>query len=494
MAVDIARHGTPLHVFRLAPAVAGWDLPVWPVAPVGYVPPDPGTGVAATVWPPGYSAALAMGYRVGGEAGLYILTPLVGLAALAALWWLCLEVLRTWEGDWRFLAAGIAVFVLATSYEQIDRLSVPMADIPAQLFTMLTVGFALRATRGESILNLALTGVCLGVAFALRYTQALMVFCVLLVWVLYLYRQRPRPWRRTLTAMAFFGGAAWLVALPVLRYHQVAFDGPFRVGGTAELALFGWEHIPGTLVKMTGRFLSPLELLYLTPFLVWGVIQTWRDARRGTVALLAWLAVIVVFHLPYPALRMRDLLSVLPVFAIWVGAGMAGALAQVQHIHGPGLRTAARALVLCLMIVGLWARCQVTIWLPVHARDFQTFGYLRAEQRAAFDELANLTSADGIVAASLNGGAVSLYAKRDIARPAYWSPDDWLRFVDRALRDGRTVYLLVDGLEMQDPLGALSARYPLRQVASLSMPYFSLDGTSEIQDVPLYRVVKATAD
>jgi len=121
MAVDIARHGTALHIFPLAPRVAGWGLLVWPVVPVGYTPPDPGTGVAASVWPPGYPAWLAVAYGLGGEAALYILTPLLGLAALAALWWLCLEVLHTWTNGWRFLAAGIAVFVLATSYEQVDR-------------------------------------------------------------------------------------------------------------------------------------------------------------------------------------------------------------------------------------------------------------------------------------------------------------------------------------------------------------------------------------
>jgi hypothetical protein len=297
-----------------------------------------------------------------------------------------------------------------------------------------------------------------------------------------------------LTAMALFGGAAWLVALPVLGYHQAAFGGPFRVGGTAELALFGWEHIPVTLARMVRRFLSPIELLYVAPFLVWGVIQTWREARRGAVALLAWMAVIVAFHLPYAALRMRDLLSVLPVFAIWVGVGMAGVLAQALRIRHPVWRRGMRVLALGLMIAALWGRSQVTFWLPVHAKDFQSFGYMRAEQRSAFDELADLIPADGIVGASLNGGAVTLYVKRDIARPAYWTPDDWLTFVDRAVSNERSVYLLVDGVEMQDPLAVLSARYQLRQVASLSMPYFFLGGSSEFRDVPLFEVVRATAD
>jgi len=493
MAVDIARHATPLHTFPLAPLLAEWDLPVWPVVPVGYLPPDPGTGLAATVWPPGYSAALAMACQVGGETGLYVLTPLVGMAALVAMWWLCLEVLHTWENDgWRFLAAGVSVLVLATSYEQVDRLSVPMADIPAQLFTMLTVIFALRATRRKTILFATLTGVCLGIAFALRYTQVLMALCVLLVWVAHFYRVRPAPWRTILLATACFGGAAWLVAFPVLWYHQVAFGNPFQVGGTAELALFGLKHIPRTFIHLTQHFASPKEFLYILPFVIWGMIQTWKDARRGAVALLAWLAVIVFFHLPYAALRMRDLLSVLPVLAIWTGVGMAGALSWVRRIRRPVRRTALRVSVATLMIAALWTRSQVILWLPVHAQDFQSFGYLRAEQRAAFDALADLTSPNGIVAASLNGGAVSLYAKRDIVRPAYWSQEEWLSFADRALNEGRQLYLVADGQEMQHPLQVIGARFQLRQVASLPMPYFYPGGNPENREVPLYEVVRAT--
>lgn len=494
MALDIARHGTPLHVFPLAPRVAGWGLPVWPVAPVGYVPPGPGTGVAATVWPPGYSAALAVGYVVAGEAGLYILTPLLGLVALLLVWRLSLEVLPAWRGGWRFLAAGSAMFVLATSYEQVDRLSVPLADIPAQVFTMLAVFFALRATRGRTLLYASLTGVCLGVAFAVRYTQVLLAISILFLWGLHFSQPRPPLWREIALSVTCFGVAAWLLASPILGYHQAAFGGPFRVGGTAELALFGWEHILRTLMAVLRDFLIPKEFLYLAPVTLWGALQLWRGARRAAIALLAWLLVIIFFHLPYPALRLRDLLSVLPVLAIWTGAGLADVLSQVQRIRPSVWRKGVQILALGLMMVALYARSQVVLWLPVHAQDFQSFGYLRAEQRAAFDTLAALVPAEGIVAASLNGGAIILYTGRDIVRPAYWSADEWLDFVAEALNDGRRVYLLVDGVEMQSPLEIVQSRYQVNLIRLLAVPYFYPGGNSENRDVPLYEVVKTITD
>jgi hypothetical protein len=358
----------------------------------------------------------------------------------------------------------------------VDRLSVPMADIPAQLLTLLAVYFALRATRGHIVLYASLTGICLGAAFAMRYTQVLLGICILVLWALFFYQQQTRSWRTMVISVFCFGVAAWLVASPVLWYHAIAFGGPFRVGGISELALFGLQHIPRTMIVTMRSFLIPHEFLYLAPFTIWGVIQLWRSARIAAIALLTWLVVIVLFHLPYPALRLRDLLSVLPVLAIWTGVGVADTLSQVKRIRRPAWRKGVQVVVLGLLIVALWGRSQVILWLPVHAKDFHTFGYL------------------GIVAASLNAGAVTLYANRDIVRPAYWSEDEWLDFVARALNDGREVYLLLDGVEMQDSLEAVRSLYQPDQVSSLSMPYFFPGGSSENRNVPLYRVVKITTD
>jgi hypothetical protein len=289
-----------------------------------------------------------------------------------------------------------------------------------------------------------------------------------------------------------FGIAAWLIASLVLWYHTLAFGGPFRVGGTAEIALFGLRYIPRTMILTVRSILIPHELLYLAPLTIWGAIQVWRSARIAAIALLTWLLVIVLFHLPYPALRLRDLLSVLPIFAVWTGVGVADALSRVRRIRRPAWRNAFQVVILGLIIAALWARSQVILWLPVHAKDFYTFGYLRAEQRAAFDALAEVTPPEGIVAASLNAGAVTLYAERDIVRPAYWSEDEWLSFVARALNDGREVYLLLDGLEMQGPLDAVGSLYQINRVISVPMPYFFPGGSSENQNVTLYEVLRVT--
>jgi hypothetical protein len=484
MALDLAHRGLPVHTFRLVPRLFEWGLPVWPAVPVGYGVPSLGTGEAATVWPPGYSVWLAAAWLLAGEAGLYWLTPLLGLVALAATGLLCWEILRPWQNGWRWLAAGLAVFVLATSRQQIERLAVPMADIPAQLFSLLTIYFALRAIRQPARRYAFVAGLCLGMAFAVRYTQVLLAVSLLAGGLFAAWRQS-HPGRTLLQTGAWCAAGTGLMAIPVLAYHTLVFGGPFSVG-SAELSLFGWEYLPQTAVSVAGDLLRANEFLFLLPLLIWGAIRLWQTCRLPAVMLLAWLLAIVLFHLPYAALRTRDVLSVFPVLAVWVGVGAADLLARILFLP----RSTRRGLwwvLACTLLLGLlWVRTRFTF--QVNAGNFVTFGHLRADQRAAFDSLAAQTSSQAVVAASLNSGAVELYTGRDTVRPAYWSTDEWLSFVAHATKDGRPVLILVDGAEMQEPLAAIRARYPLALVSWLSLPYFERDGTSQNIQVPLYRV------
>jgi hypothetical protein len=145
----------------------------------------------------------------------------------------------------------------------------------------------------------------------------------------------------------------------------------------------------------------------------------------------------------------------------------------------------------CLAIALLAARTQVTLPLALYAKDFYTFGYLRSEQRAEFDVLAGLAPTGSIVATSLNSGPIELYTSHHPVRPAYWSQSEWLDFVSQAFKDGRRVYLLVDGVEMHRPLKTLQSSYQLRQTSLLGVPYFNLDGTTEDLVVPLYEALNS---
>jgi hypothetical protein len=485
MAMDLARHGTPQHAFPLAPLLADLGVALHPLTPLGYGIPNPATGVAATVWPPGHSALLALGSLLGGERGLYLTGPVLGLLSLAALWLLALEVLRGWAPGSRRLAAGIAVALLATSFEQVDRQMTPMADVSAQLFSTLAIYWALRASRSPRRGGLwcaALAGLCLGAAFDVRYTQVLLAPAV--AWLL-AANWRTRGWGAVMATLAVCAGAASLSVAPVLWYHQVAFGGPFRVG-SEELKLFSLASVWVTLPRMAAGLGQVREFRYALPFVVWGGVRLVQRERRAAIGALLWFAVLLAFHLLYEALRLRDLLPEFPVVALWAGVGVAEVYALAGRVRYAAWRTMARAAT--VLLIALLLCTDATLLLPVPPLHYNSFGYLVATQRGSLATLAQLTPPDAVVAASLNAGAVMLYAERDIVRPGVWTEAEWQAVVQRLLHLGRPIYVLADGEEMVTPLRVLQAHYRLEPVAALSLPYFYPGGGSENRDVGLYRV------
>jgi len=491
MAIDLVHHGTPIHTFSLAPRAADWSLPLYATVPVGYNTPDPVTGRAATPWPPGHSILLALGYWLASEKGLYIMTPVLGLIALGTMWTLSLEVLLAWPDKRRFLVAGLAVFTLATSYQQVYWLAVPMADVSSQLFTMLTIYFALKSAHSGTrrVVYAGLSGLALGAAFAMRYTQVLLAFSVVFL-ILSQCVSRTRPWRDALVVLSACGLCAWLTALPVLIYHAAAFGNPFTTG-SYELAYFALGNVSSMFVGMLDDLLAYNEFLFLFPFLLLGVGHTWRTSRRASIALLLWWVAITAFHLPYGRLRIRDLLSVFPAFALLVGMGVDCALHQVQRISkqiAPDRRAnLVQGIAIGMIVVLAWARTHQTLVLAANA-EFRTFGYLSAEERAAFDEIVQLTNPGAVIATSSNAGGIILYTERDIVRPLAWSEQEWLKFLELAFADGREVYFLMDDVNMGTSFQTMQARYSPSLVCYLPLLYFVRGDMWEYRDVALYRI------
>lgn len=482
MAVDFGDHQTPRHTFELAQFTAAHDLPLGPLAHVGYLSPDSQTGKSATVWPIGYSVLMGLGYAVGGEPALYFFTPLMGILTLLTTALLCYEVLQRWPVEKRWLVAGIAAILLATSFQQTERLVVPMADIPAQVFTVLTFVFAFRATRSRTSLFSALAGICLGLAFAIRYTQVLIGPAILVLFLLNYWEVHSK--RKLLEAILWFGGAAAVMALPVLWYHNTAFGGPFEVG-SKELGLFDIRYVPDTAEAMLRALLVGREFYYLSPFLLWGAVRLWISLRRETIVLIVWVVIVTIFHLFYAALRLRDLLPQFPILVLIAGVGIIDMLYQAARLSK--YQTFGRVAVTFGIVSLIWLRTDAAIRLAI-TPSFNTFGLLTAEQREALDDLETSTPPHAIVAVSLNSGPVSLYANRETVRPYDWSDEQWLKFVDAVLESGYPVYLLRDGYEMETPLEITGTHYNMILVRTLFLPYFYPGAGSINQQVELYQI------
>jgi hypothetical protein len=474
MAVDLARRGDPRHVFTLFPAVRELGIPWWPIVHVGYYPPGEG-GISATVWPVGWPAILALGYLLLGEVGLYVWAPVAGLLALVSLAALIGEVWPEGRGPSRWLGLALGVLILATSQEQVLQLLVPMADVPAQLFTALAVWLALRAGRRRTWPEALLAGVALGVAYDIRHTQVFMAPALALaLW-------RGSSVRKRAGLLAAGAAGACLVALPDLWYHAVAFGSPWKPE-SPELFLIGARYWWGNALRMAAAACGRPEFGLLLPLLAYGIWRLWRDNRRGAAVLAVWVLVNGGVQFFYGPLRWRDLLAAVPPLVVFTAYGGAALLSRLRASRG--LISWAPGWVALAMAVALALRVGNLLEWPLRDSE-QTFGYLSAAERQAFTELARVTEEGAVIGTSLNSGPVELYAGREAFRPGDWSRGELELFVQAMERAGRPVYIIDDGNEHAAHVEALAVEGRLEPVRKLSVPLY---GDRQRLSGMLYRV------
>ncbi len=465
MAVDLVTNGTLLHRFQLSPVAWDLGLPVWPTAHVGYQVPDHDSALAASVWPPGAAVLLGFAYELFGESALYSTMPVVGLLCLLAVGLLARESLRHEAMAMQWFCAAGSVFIVATSYRQLESAAVPLADLPAQLFTLLTLLAAWKGVqRGFSLRYALAAGLCLGLAYAMRYTQVLLLVPVAVLAHAAQVRSRTRrsaAWRW----LAVLGLAALFAAIPDLIYHWFAFGSPFVPGGAAELRRFQMSNVPTILATISRDFVRTNEFGFLVPFVLLGVVLAWQRNRAFTLFLGGSLAVVVGCQLPYRLLLLRDLLPLLPLAAVAAAYGMA-CLLQWSSRTRLGLLVAILAVT---AVLGL--RTRITLLLPLQGQ-ISTFGYVSEDQRAAFDRLDQLLPSDAIVGTSLSSGAVELYSGRSTFRPGTWTSEQMDLFLASRLAAGIPVFLLQDGDEMVPIVGRVRSRYTVRPIAKLEIPVF----------------------
>jgi hypothetical protein len=487
MGVDLATRGTFLHRYALFQEVIPLDIAWAPLQPVGYHIPRNDLGDCPSVWATGASVLLATGYLLLDETGLYVTTPIVALLALAATWALAQEALRGEAKAVRYLTGALAVTLLATSPEHVDRLLVPMADASAQLFTVLTLLFALRGVRQladgqRGLWSFLLAGVFFAWAYWVRHTQLVLALPVALAILFgnHTLRQRSsssllRPWSFVVLPLAVFSTAALFAALPDIIYRWRAFGGPFATE-TTELPLMGLQHIGPVAWQMLRDALVAGEWGYLFPLALYGAYRLARQRWRVTLVLGSGFLAVLLVNFTYESLRLRDLISLFPLLDLAVAGGAVVLVRRVRAVTrgrmawlGPGLLpVVAIAWVILSLALARWAMID-NLWKP----GWASFGYMRAEQRAAFDRLAELTPPKGIVGASLNAGAVMLYTGRDAIRPYdSWTEDEWQVFLDAMHASGRPIYLLDDGGLMADFIEGERARHRLTPIEELALPLF----------------------
>lgn len=533
MGVDLVTKGTVYHAFPLVRIThdLSIDAPMvnsYPVTHVGYRLPTDVRRISTTVWPPGYAVITGLAYLLMGEVGLYLVTPFVGLLSLIVIGMLTYLLVGIFKiGRWtlalrepeigqlsdpmphhewnlpdptQLLGAAVAIFISATSYQQVEWQMTPMADLAAQLVSLLALLLAFNAERTSHIeqkqaaqaetqrgrnrkpptplfklrsLHLALlSGLCLGLAFSIRYTQVLIAPALAIaLW------QRNKPilsFRRVLICAI----SAFIAIIPLLIYHTTAFGAPWHTGSD-ELSNFSISRFPETVERFFGELNSHREFGYLWLLMLIGsLVLAWRNIRHFA-ALVFYVLPLLILHLFYDYLRPRDLLSIFPIGAALTALGFV----TLYSLRWRVLRIAAVLLVATLLL----GRSSQTLALPV-TRAFGAFGYLVTEQRASFEHIRLNTPANAIIACSLNSGAVDLHSQRQTVRPASWSAPELITFMRAVKAEGHPVYLLFDGDELKGTIDTLQFNFRLTEIRRFDIPYYFYGGGSENRKVPLYRL------
>lgn len=506
MGVDLATRGTVFHPFPLVGTTFDLGISTFPVIHVGYKIPSNADRTATTVWPPGYAVFTAAAFLAGGETGLYLITPLLNLISLGAAAWFAATVLRTTQcavtnnlrnashatQATRYAIVALTVFFTATSHQQVEWQMIPMADIAAQLFSILALTLAMRA-HGSPLIA-ALSGLALGIAFDIRYTQVLMAPAVALALLRAASDKRRGTVLRLAPCVFVCALAALVAALPVLVYHTLAFGSPFHTGSD-ELTNFSLTRLPETLLRTLGEMNHYREFRWLVPAIAIGVVTMWRRSRHAFTALALYFGVLFLFHVAYTYLRLRDILSLFPVLSLLAAMGTVElwrAVSRVSHssIFNSQLLPLSRLLAIttiCALSFLLVLRTMETLSLPV-LRGFNSFGYLTSKQRQSFDAIRVMTPDDAVIGSTLNSGAIDLHARRLAFRPQTWQPDELIEFVDRLHAEGAPVFVLADGEELAATLQTLRRHYAVREVGRVDVPYYFEGSGSENRRVPLLRI------
>jgi hypothetical protein len=469
MGVDLATHGSVFHSFPLMRLTYDLNVDSHPVVHVGYLLPRDVQRVSTTVWPAAYSVFIGASYLVAGESGIYLLTPFLSLLSLCVVLALCRQI----RAD-AYITAAIAVAWVATSYQQVEWQMTPMADIGAQLFSLLALWLSLRA---RDVRMAALGGIALGVAFDIRYTQVLIAPA--LAFALWTQPAAQKTNRRAALVVACAIGA-FIAAMPTFAYHTVAFGSPLSIG-SEEHGNFSLVRAPETLIRIVGELFTQNEFGLLLPLIALGAFVIWRLHRRALIAYVIYIAVLFFFHVTYAPLRLRDILSIFPLLYIFAAFGFWQIASWLAHSK---MLFAGMAVLIMFLF---WQRTVITLQLPI-TRGFGAFGYLVREQRASFDVIRDATPSDALIGCSLNSGAIDLHSQRLSFRPAEWNTHDATLFIKQAQREGRPIYLLDDGADMSSAIRALQDQFTMTEITRVDVPYYYRGGGSENRKVALYRL------
>lgn len=500
MALDLAARGTPTHEFSLLNNLTDLGASREAFIPVGYHR-VPGSDATAPNFAFGLPLLMAAAYRLFGASALDWVTPLLGAGALLAAYALGNELfaeLAEWQ---RRLVSALAVLLLATTPKQIQLVLVPMSDVPAQLFCILTVLFALLTLRqgaesaaassgratGASVLFAALCGASLGMAYLVRHSMLVMLLPLAVIAPRWGARGRMR-WLLSAAAL----GAFVLVVVPDLAYHVTVLGGLLSVE-SAESAQVSLANAPLQFVALFGALLAVTGFGPVLVMALAGVWAAFREKQRFALYVLgAWILGFMLLHAPLVLTgvfenNLRYLVPAYPALALLTSLGIvyvcAAAVRGVRAHFARGRSVSQFPRTLGAIAAALVALALLAIALRALSSPerfaARAYGRMTSVARADINALNAALPANAVIGASDQmAGALGLYTAHEVFRPGAMQSAEFARLVQTLREENKSVALVGDwdcapqgGASEQLP--AWMAEYPAREItgALRELPY-----------------------
>ncbi len=251
-------------------------------------------------------------------------------------------------------AAGLAGAFIALSPLYLEVCHLNISDVPAAFFATLTVMQVSRLLERERLRDYVLAGIWAGLAAGSKYPGGVVAVAIVAPWLRWRLREGRFGWGLAGAAIAAAG--AFVASTPSLVvFSDAVYDGGGGdiLFGYRQYAREGWTGV----VKDSNVFfyLEMLRRSFGEPILLLGATGL-ATLGRAAGSRLAWL-------LPFPAVYLalllsmnmavkRNLLPLLPMLAVILGAGVAGWLRWLAR-RPVGRPVLARAVLPALLIVCL---------------------------------------------------------------------------------------------------------------------------------------------
>jgi 4-amino-4-deoxy-L-arabinose transferase-like glycosyltransferase len=362
---------------------------------------------------------MALFTRIGGPDAVFFVSPAAGLVTL----YLVYRIARDWfDAETGLFAAAI----VAWNPVFIAYAKQPMSDMIATMWIVLALFMAVRHGARAAVV----AGLAGGAAVITR--PALLIAAALIPLAAYRGDQKRRR-------LLLCGAALAVGVLIQMALQQYLFGSPFSTGYGSSGALFSLSHLTANMTIFFVRHgLEVVGPLWL-PGLIIGLFAARPEPRDKPALLFAAVMLPYLFYLPFD--HWETLRYLLPGIVPLTVVAAAGLMRIARVMRTPWITTA--------MVVSMLIITAVRSEAVLRRGSAWEIASIEARYPLAGQWIDVNTPPNSVVLANQHSGSLRWYGKRQTARWDFIDPQQLKTTVRELQSHGATVYVALEGDEVQ---------------------------------------------